>query len=174
MSLTFSMSEQQTLQDITRHLLQRVDSIERRLDDRIQTTFICNTNNDNTLFLEVGFEKRLSTYMRQSPAFTHHITDTDIDDLIDTVRRELVHTNVMERGFVECLIYRIESHNLFDVCLRIHGTMSQALNKHEKIKLYEGIEKAYKVRLGHVFGIVPMTQNKYEGYKLHLRKQFTL
>lgn len=159
--------------ELLSHLVKRVDSLERRLDDRVQTTFNCNTETNNVLFLELGLEKRLPAFLRHSPALTPQITDNDIDQMMDVIKTQIIQQLFVEKGFVEFVVYRVEGYNYFDVCVRLHAYMNKNMDKHDKIKVYENVERGFKLQFGNVFTITPYAQNKYDAYKLHVRKQFT-
>jgi hypothetical protein len=158
------------MDDLFVSLVKRVNSLERRLDDRILLMFNCDVNDSNILYMDICFEKRIPHLLKNSPALTSNITDDDIQSIMHVIRNSLATLSNTQRVRADVSVYRIEAYNLFDMNVKIHAGLLTTLNKHQKIRLYEKVERAFKLKLGDIFNIVNYSANKYDAHILHSRK----
>jgi hypothetical protein len=153
-------------------LVKRVSSIERRLDNHVKFEYKCNLQEDTKLFMEISLKKRLPEYLVRSAAESNFITDADVDTIHSLFREALPVPG--SRGALEVTIHTLEQKDWYDACVRLIVEMPRPASKHEKVTMYENIERTLKMRLGDLFELSPVYSNRYVGYRIFDRRTLAL
>lgn len=144
------------------NILERMECIERRLDNRIKLRYNANVAESEHIFMEFNLQKRPQGYMVASTDESFHITRDDLDQIKSAVKAVLQGT--VSTCQMDCTVYRMDYKNIFDLHVKISGVASFPLKKSSKCSIYESIESSIEVNIGDVFTITPVYNNRHLGF----------
>lgn len=162
------------IQELLETLVKRVTSIERRLDNHVRFDYNCDLNDNDLLFMEVNLKKRLPEYVASSAADTNFITDVDVSNIYDLFQNTVGQIAKKGESWLEITVYTLEKKDWYDAMLRLNAKLKRSVERHDKVKLYENIERTIKMKFGDLYEITPVYNNKYTGYRLYHRRTLPL